>query len=232
MLLHYRVRVAMLVLVALGLAACAGSRRSGPETAEPVLKPVPGARLFEVDAAESLVTVQVYRGGALAQAGHNHVIACREVSGRAYVHEDVRKSAFELRLPVESFTVDEPGLRLEAGPEFSSEVGDGAREGTRRNMLGEAVLDSVRSPQIRIVSAAIRNGVAGFQAELRIRVRDHWSEHSVPVVLEQTDERVMARGEVTLKQTDLGLTPFTALLGAMKVQDEMRVKFTIVARAH
>jgi hypothetical protein len=34
-----------------------------------------------------------------------------------------------------------------------------------------------------------------------------------------------------LKQTDLGLTPFTALLGALQVVDEMKVRFHIVARA-
>jgi hypothetical protein len=34
-----------------------------------------------------------------------------------------------------------------------------------------------------------------------------------------------------LRQTDLGLTPFTALLGALQVQDEMQISFRIVARA-
>jgi len=38
-------------------------------------------------------------------------------------------------------------------------------------------------------------------------------------------------GEFPLRQSELGLTPFSALLGALQVQDEMRVNFHIVAHA-
>jgi hypothetical protein len=37
-------------------------------------------------------------------------------------------------------------------------------------------------------------------------------------------------GKLPLKQTDLGLAPFTALLGVLQVQDEMQLQFRIVAR--
>ena len=40
-----------------------------------------------------------------------------------------------------------------------------------------------------------------------------------------------ASGELPIKQTDLGLTPFSALLGALAVQDELRVRFRFVAHA-
>ena len=36
-------------------------------------------------------------------------------------------------------------------------------------------------------------------------------------------------GEFPLKQSDLGLTPFSALLGALQVVDEMKVRFHLVA---
>ena len=38
-------------------------------------------------------------------------------------------------------------------------------------------------------------------------------------------------GELPLRQSDLGLTLFSAMLGALQVQDEMHVSFRIVARA-
>jgi hypothetical protein len=34
---------------------------------------------------------------------------------------------------------------------------------------------------------------------------------------------------VKLRQTDMGLQPFSVMLGALKVQDEITVKFTVVA---
>jgi hypothetical protein len=44
--------------------------------------------------------------------------------------------------------------------------------------------------------------------------------------------QVRISGEMPLRQSDLGLTPFSAMLGALQVEDEMRVKFRIVARHH
>ena len=52
---------------------------------------------------------------------------------------------------------------------------------------------------------------------------------SVPVTYSMSNGELTASGELPLKQTDLGLTPFTAMLGALAVQDEMRVKFRFVA---
>jgi hypothetical protein len=37
------------------------------------------------------------------------------------------------------------------------------------------------------------------------------------------------RGEFALRQSELGLTPFSAMLGALQVQDEMHLTFRLVA---
>jgi hypothetical protein len=53
----------------------------------------------------------------------------------------------------------------------------------------------------------------------------------VPLHYEQHADEVVVSSEFPLKQTDLGLTPFSALLGALQVVDEMKVRVHIVARA-
>ena len=57
--------------------------------------------------------------------------------------------------------------------------------------------------------------------------------HTVTVPLSYTlkANELLAQGEFALKQSDLGLAPFTALLGALAVQDEMQLQLRIVARA-
>ena len=40
---------------------------------------------YEIAPAESLLTIRVYNGGALAAAGHNHIIACHALGGTFYV---------------------------------------------------------------------------------------------------------------------------------------------------
>ena len=52
---------------------------------------------------------------------------------------------------------------------------------------------------------------------------------SLPVTYSMSNGELTASGEVAIKQTELGLTPFSALLGALQVQDEMRVRIRLVA---
>ncbi len=196
---------------------------------------IPGAHLgrpYDVVAGESLLTILVYRAGPLAKAGHNHVIASHELSGTIYVPTDLMRTTFEVRVPVGGMTVDEAALRAQEGADFSADVPDSARDGTRRNMLGQALLDAERFPQIVLQSERLEPH-AGGQLEAHVQVQVKESPHSIvaPVRYEMKSDELVISGEMPLRQTDLGLTPFSALLGALQVQDEMRVKFHIVARA-
>jgi len=202
---------------------------------------------YDIVAGESLLTIRVYRAGALASAGHDHLIALHALTGTVYVPADVMRTSFEVRIPVAEFTVDEPALRAqEHSPDFPPEVPDTAREGTRRNMLGEALLDAEHNPQIVLEAVRLESagapgsgGEAGGEAggETRVlarvqtTVRGQLRTISVPVRYQFAAGALIASGEAALKQSELGLTPFSALLGALQVQDEMRVRFRIVARA-
>jgi len=198
---------------------------------------------YDIVPDESLLTIRVYRAGALASAGHNHLIALHALTGTVYVPRDVLRSSFEL-------TVDEAALRAqEHSPDFPPQVPDTAREGTRRNMLGDALLDAERSPQI--VLRAVRLEAAGeaapaggsgaggdaggearaVLARVQTTVRGQLRSISVPVRYQFAAGALIASGDAALRQSDIGLTPFSALMGALQVQDEMRVRFRIVARA-
>lgn len=189
-------------------------------------------RPYDVVTSESLLTILAFRGGALAKAGHNHVIASHDVSGTFYVPDDVLRSSFELHVPVAQLTIDEPGLRAQEGPEFPAEVPESAKEGTRRNMLSEALLNGAQYPELTSISRKIAPGAMGssVQADVQITVRGQSHLISVPVAYSLSGGELVASGDVPVKQSDLGLTPFSAMLGALQVQDELRVRFRIVAR--
>ena len=195
-------------------------------------------------AGESLLLIRVYRSGALASAGHNHVVASHSLSGTVYVPDNLMRASFELHVPVAELTVDEPALReRERSADLPPEVPESARQGTRHNMLGAALLDGEHSPQIvlralRLEPAPSAGGDAGAArgtgtvlARVQTTVRGEVHAITVPVSYSLADGVVTASGEARLRQTDLGLTPFSAMLGALQVQDEMRVSFRIVARS-
>jgi hypothetical protein len=187
----------------------------------------------------SLLIVRVYRGGALASAGHNHLIASHDLSGTIYVPADPLRSSFEVHVPVATLTVDESALRAQQNSsDFPPDVPESAREGTRRNMLGPALLDAELSPEIVLRAYSLERATAApgaasdtVVAHVQSTVRAAVRSFSVPVRYHLESGTVDLSGELPLRQSDLGLTPFSAMLGALQVQDEMRVSFHIVARA-
>jgi polyisoprenoid-binding protein YceI len=231
------------VVLLISLAGCP-THPHGPEappaTAVGAPPPAPGSlqprhegRPYDVEPSESLLTILAFRGGALAKAGHNHVIASHDMSGTIYVPDDQSRSTFEVSVPVDQLTIDEPELRAKEGSEFPTEVPESAKEGTRRNMLSEALLNGAQYPDITLVSQHLETPAAAgspVRADVQVTIRGQAHSLSVPVTYGFEDSRLVVSGELPIKQSDLGLTPFSAMLGALQVQDELRVRFRIVAR--
>ena len=215
---------------------------AAPGAAPPAVAPVPAPHVgtpYQILPQSSLLTVLVYRGGTLASAGHNHVIASHDLSGAVYIPSAVMQSSFEVHVPVGTLTVDEAELRAQQpAAEFPPDVSESAKQGTRRNMLGEALLDAQRNPEIVLQSlqlepagsAAADSGAV--LAHVQSSVRGQLRSFAVPVRYRLEGKGTLEiSGEFPLRQSELGLTPFSALLGALQVQDEMRVNFHIVAHA-
>ena len=209
--------------------------------APPSAAPLQGTP-YDIVPDASLLTILVYRAGPLASAGHNHVIASHALSGTIYVPADLMRSSFEVRVPVATLTVDEAALRAQQpGSDFPPDVPESAKEGTRRNMLGEALLYASQYPEIVLralrlappppTSGAGAAGTHTVLAQVQSTVRGQQRTFAVPVSYRLGDDRsLLVTGELPLRQSDLGLTPFSAMLGALQVQDEMHVSFRIVAR--
>jgi hypothetical protein len=216
-----------------GLSGCV-TRQVAPPAAHFIPSPLAG-RPFDVIAADSRLIVLVYRAGTLAALGHNHVIACRCVTGTIYLPRDPARAGFDLRIAVMQFTVDDPALRAaEHSPDFPPDVTRSARQGTRHNMLGAALLNAARYPDIALRSAGLRPSPDGKRddrvAQVLVRLDGEWHSVTVPVRYEIRDDEIVATGEFPLRQTDLGLTPFSALGGALRVRDGMKVWLRLVAR--
>ena len=227
------------LLLISGLTGCV-TRQVAP----PAPGHAPAARLvpsplaghpFDVIPAESRLVVLVYRAGPLAALGHNHVIACRCLTGAVYLPSDTLRASFDLRLAVKQLTVDDPALRAaEHSADFPPDVPESAREGTRHNMLGAALLNAASFPEITLRSAGLRPSPDGKRGDIvaEVLVQLAGEQHSIAVPLHydiQADD-IAVTGEFPLKQTDLGLTPFTALGGALKVRNGMKVRLRLVAR--
>jgi hypothetical protein len=187
-------------------------------------------QLYQIDAAQSLVTLRVYREGPLAGFGHNHIIAVHGLEGSIRWHPDPARSSLTVRFAVAAMSVDDVALRAAAGADFSAEVSDSARSGTRANMLGPRVLDAEHYPEITLESERIGGSAAAPLLSLRVYVAGHDALIEVPAHVERDAAGLRASGDIELQQTALGLTPFAVMLGALRVADTIGAHFTFVAR--
>lgn len=188
-----------------------------------------GARVFTVDSDASDVQVHVFRGGALARLGHNHVLTSRHLTGRVWWHASLERCGFELEFPVAQLVVDDPQARARAGSEFPGEVPPEDREATHRNMVRPEVMDAQRHPTIRLQSVRIAGSTLAPQITTRITIKGVARDVIVPAVVALDDNRLTATGEFDILQTDFGIEPFKVGLGALAVQDRLHIVFRVVA---
>jgi len=184
---------------------------------------------YEVTSSD--VTIEVYRDGPLAELGHNHVIGSSGLTGWVAIAEPLAGSSFVLVLPVAGLTVDEPARLAAAGPQFPDRLSPEDKEATRRNMLSAALLDADRFSLIRLESAAIEgSGGSSLVARTRATVAGRVREIEVPVTFGFDGASLHASGEMTLSHQELGLVPFSAVMGALRVGEELHVSWRIEAQ--
>lgn len=181
-----------------------------------------GERVLRIDPQRSLITVVVRRGGTLARLGHDHVVASHNVEGHAA--PELGRADFQFAL--EQMTVDEADLRSAA--RFDTQPTAQAVSGTRHNMLTR-VLDAAHYP---LAVMAVTRLADSTLLSVSITLHGVTRTQRIPVQITDSGSVLTASGSVVLKQSDFGITPFAIMGGAIAVQDQMELKFTLVAVPH
>ena len=224
------------VLLAILLVLTAGCRpvrevAPGSTAAPAVTTEAPaGFRRYGVVAAESEVRVLVFRDGPMARLGHNHVLRSQSLEGEIDLGDQSQDPRISLKVPVASFSVDNPQLRAEEGEDFPGVVEENSIAGTRKNLLSEALLDAAHFPEIRLTSQEIAGTAPDYTMTIAVSVKGETHELVIPVRVEQRPDELQATGAFTTTHAALGLQPFTVMGGLLSVRDEIRLRFRIVAR--
>ena len=230
-------------VAALWLAACVPTTRapessrpvpgSAPPTAVAASSPEtrrPDAVVYDVLPGQSELRVLVYRGGPLARLGHNHVLATRELTGTVHLPTDGAGLRFDVSFPVASFALDEPQARAAEGPEFESVPTPADVEGTRRNLESPQVLDAARHPSVTLRGLGATGGPEAWRVRVDVELRAARHAVEAPARVERHGDALVARGEFVLRQSELGLTPFSVAMGALQVRDELTIRYVLTAR--
>jgi polyisoprenoid-binding protein YceI len=178
--------------------------------------------VYAIDAARSKITVSVSRGGFLKLAGHDHEIAAKTFSGEIRFNPvNIKESAVRLSIVSGSLVVvNDPG---ESGKD---------RQEVQATMQGEKVLNIKEFPEILFRSTGVNIAVkSGEVLSLTGRLSLHGIEKEIvfPVNIHPENNMLRAAGMVAIAQTDFGIKPITAALGTIRVKDQVRIGFDILA---
>lgn len=189
---------------------------------------VPGEHLA-IDRPASQIQVFVYRAGPLAGFGHDHIVSTRDIWGYVTLGDDLKRSRLDLCVPVASLVVDDPKLRVAAGADFAKQPSPSAVAGTRRHMLGTVQLDGQHYPFVEIHGTVAGGRLPKLDLELVFTVRGVTHRVRTTTDVRTSAEGLTASGTLTIRQSQLGITPYSALFGALKVRDTLVMRYKLVA---
>jgi polyisoprenoid-binding protein YceI len=176
---------------------------------------------YRLDPGNSRFTVQGFAGGLLAFVAHSPTFAIRDFAGEMSF-DPATAGDFRLDLRV-----------LAASLDLLDRVRASDRADIQGRMLHE-VLETGRFPEIHYEAAGTPVGaIAPHQYRLRLdgRLTVHGitNSHGVEAQLSVHTDGARLTGESALRLSDYHIHPVTALGGAIRLNDQLRLAFDLVA---
>jgi polyisoprenoid-binding protein YceI len=176
---------------------------------------------YLIDAGTSRFTVRAFASGLLSGLGHNPVVAIRGFNGEAYWDPDAPTDGY-LRLVI-----------LAASLAVQNDVSDKDRREMERGMQNE-ILEIVRYPEIAFESTGISvlrdNGAVQVRIDGKLTLHGITRPQSLAAQIAPIGDTLRASGEFALRQTDYHIKLASMAAGALKLKDELKFTFDIVAR--
>lgn len=187
--------------------------------------------VYALEPAASTLHVLVFRDGPLARQGHNHLLSAAAFTGAVFLPDGGLDGArMDLLVDADALAVDPDAGRSAAGAAFDAAVPPSARAGTRENMLGPAVLDAANHPRIGVRAVVVGGELPELTLEATLLLKGRSHAVQLPVHVDLDGDTLRARGALVLRQGELGLVPFSAAGGLLRVADAMVVRFDILGR--
>lgn len=178
---------------------------------------------YRLDPKPSRFTIRVTAGGLLSAFGHNPLIGVRGFSGEVRF-DPASPEAASIRMQV---------------PSTSLEVAGDVNEKDRHEIeqiMHEQVLESGSYPVIEFQTSEVKvtsTGAGQFRAAITGELSLHGVTRPQTIVARVTanGDRLRASGEFSIYQTEYGIQLVTVAGGALKVKDELKASFEILASA-
>jgi polyisoprenoid-binding protein YceI len=177
---------------------------------------------YRIDTKKSLFTVHPFATGMAAALSHGLSIAIRDFTGELqFVPETLHEAAIRMKIKSDSLSVN-----------------DDMKESDRREVervMKEQVLRTSEHPEIEFKSASIKANKTA-ENHYRLDIAGHLilngivRSHSFNAQVVFGTDSLRANGQFEARQSDYSIPLVSAAGGLIKVRDEVRFHFYIVAQ--
>jgi polyisoprenoid-binding protein YceI len=164
------------------------------------------AGTYKLGPQDGTLSVRTERTGAAAKAGHNLLL---EVTAWEATLDVGETTSVEL-------TADPTSLRVREGSGGMQALGDDDKANIEQTIDD----DVLKSRAIAFRSTAVEAADARLEVEGELTLADT----TRPFAFEVTVDSGRLAAVAVVKQTDFGMKPYSALFGALKVVDEVKVE--------
>jgi polyisoprenoid-binding protein YceI len=177
---------------------------------------------YAIDPDMSRFTVRAFASGMLAVMGHSPTLAVRDFAGQAeFSPGTLDAAALHVKIKAGSLNV-------------TDNVSDKDRREIERTMNQE-VLETARYPEISFDSSKVSASKVGDGQYMVNLVGDlslHGVTNSEPLSAQVAliGDTLRAHGEFSLSQSTYGIKPVSIAGGSLKLKDELKCSFDILAR--
>lgn len=180
-------------------------------------------RVFAFDATASEINVILTQEGFISRRYPTHRVVAKSFSGKIELPADERKMTAALEAEAKSLTNQDAAMGEFERKEFHA-------------ALRNTVLEVETFPLIKFASTSLTDvqktgDKRSFTLTGELTLHGVTKRVSFPINATISDTELRATGEAKLKQSDFGMKPFEKGLGLIKIGDEVKVTFTIVAKS-
>jgi len=176
---------------------------------------------YRIDAGQSHFTVRAFAGGFLSALAHDHAISVRDFDGNTeFTFGTVEPASLQMNIKAASLAVVD-------------KISEKDRQKIETTMRDE-VLEVSNFPEITFKSSGVtatKTGEGQYQARISGEISLHGVSRPITIAsqLEFGDKVLHAKGNFSLKQSNFGIKPVSVAGGTIKVKDEIKFNFDIVA---
>ena len=177
---------------------------------------------YVIDSRASRFTVQAFATGLMARMGHNPIIGIRDFSGEMQFNPD-KLEAGGFRLVIKSASLS-----------VQNDISDKDLREIER-LMNQEVLETAKFPEIvyeaTIISVTkMADMLCSATLNGKLTLHGVTRNQTIVVRVALLGSMLRASGDFTLDQTDYNIKLVSVAGGALKLKDELKFSFEMVAR--